>query len=605
MFDAAKGLCDTVISYQVTDEASADLGGILCLLCGKVHARAGEAVFPFCYFYSETMERKYLESAVRLARWLSRTQGRNGSWGRDGSDDPQTATVFVTTALCHAYQLVASELKAKERAMVERMIRRGAEYVYRTAIPEWMERGELGINWFIASSPALHLAYAIAGEEKYRDRAKENALLGMEQINEEGFLVGEGIAKSGGGFPWVDVACNLEVGLGALVMYSSLSGNEEVRDAVVRALETHLNFVTPSGYIDDSWGTRLGQWTLLGNKGGNGCQVALLPLRNFDARYQRAAGQNLRYMIKNMLKDGLVTTGPHAKDKEEFVPCIQPTIARANAVCHALVYSCGIPLGGAGKAVLPTEEKGWVRFYRSVNVLQVRTSALLCTISGYAAGESEGEGTPVLPTGEPAGGTISHLWNDRFGTVQAASFCRIGVHDHDLRAPTGWLTPRIEAVIDGEAYNNVFEPNATISPCGDSVTDDRLEVRVRGRLKSGGGKDSGLAYAITYRFEGGTIWKEIGVEGSRNAKVRSVEPVVFERGCDLLRVEGGVEIRHPRGSSCIVSACGGDTRVRNVRQKDMVWSHMPALYALPIVMEPTEDSDPCKMSYKIELRDWE
>ena len=121
-------------------------------------------------------------------------------------------------------------------------------------------------------------------------------MLAIQQINEDGFLVGEG-GGSGGGFPSVDVAYNLEIGLGALVVYSCLSGSDEVRDAVLKALETHLNFITPSGYIDDSWGTRMWQWTLLGNKAGSGCQTALLPLRNFDARFQRAAGQNLRYMI--------------------------------------------------------------------------------------------------------------------------------------------------------------------------------------------------------------------------------------------------------------------------------------------------------------------
>jgi hypothetical protein len=87
--------------------------------------------------------------------------------------------------------------------------------------------------------------------------------------------------------------------------------------------------------------------------------------------------------------------------------------------------------------------------------------------------------------------------------------------------------------------------------------------------------------------------------------VRSVEPIVFARGCDLLRTEGGVEIRHPAGSSCIVSVSGEDTKIRKVRRKDVAWSFMPALYALPIVIEPATAGDPCKMSYRIELQDWE
>lgn len=601
MFDVAKDLCDVLISHQVADETSADFGGILCPLCGKVHVRAGEAVFPLCYLYSETKERKYIESAVRLMKWLLEAQQENGCWGNDAGDFPELATVLLTTALCHAHRLVASELKAEEIGMLEKMIRKVAEYVYRNASFQWAEGAGPGINCLAASCPALQLAYAITGEEKYRHRAKENALSVVSQINEEGFLVGEGPRGSGSRLAAIDAGFSLEIGLGSLVVYSCLSGNEEVREGALKALETHLNFITPSGYIDDSWGTRMYEWTLLGNEEGNGCQVAFLPLRNFDARFQRAAGQNVRFMVKKMMKDGLVTTGPHEKDNADLVhgPCIKPTAARANAVCQALVYCRGVPLSREGKTILPTEEKGWVRLYRTVNVLQVRTSALLCTITGY--GGSEGEGTPIVPTG----GTISHLWNSRFGTVQAASSCMVGIQDDDLRFRNGWLTPRIEVEIDGEVFSNVFERNATISPSGDSVTNDRFEVSVRGRLKSGGGEDSGLGYAITYRFEGGTISKEIVAEGSREAKLRSVEPIVFARGCDLLKPENGVEIRHPRGSSCILSASGGDARIREVRRKDVVWSPVPALYALPIVIEAGEGADPRKISYTIELRDWE
>ena len=79
MFDAANDLCDVLMSHQVTDETSVDSGGILCPLCGEVHIRTGEALFPFCYFYSQTKERKYIESAARLIGWLFRTQNEDGS----------------------------------------------------------------------------------------------------------------------------------------------------------------------------------------------------------------------------------------------------------------------------------------------------------------------------------------------------------------------------------------------------------------------------------------------------------------------------------------------------------------------------------------------
>lgn len=603
MFDAAKELCDALIRHQVTEGSSGDFGGILCPHCEKAHARAGEAVFPLCYFYSETKDRKYLEAAVRLMGWLCRAQNEDGSWGKDSDGVSKADTVFLTTALCHTLQLVAGELDAEERGRLERMIGAGAESIYRNASPEWAETGEPGINCFAASCPALELAATITGEEKYRKRAKENAIAVTKRINEDGFLVGEG-ASPASGRPSVDVACDLEIGLGSLVVYSCLTGHEEVRDAALESLRVHLDFITPTGYIDGSWGTKVSEWMLLGNQWGSGCQTALLPLRCFDARFQRAAGQNLRFMLKNMVKDGLVTTGPHAKNNPDYVPCILPTVSRTKAACYGLIYSCGVPLCQSGKTLLPAEEKGWARFRRTVNVLQVRTSALLCTVAGYAGGGSKGVRRPIAP----AGGTITHLWHARFGTVQAAS-CPTpngaGTPKADRASGRGCVTPRIEAEIDGLVFSNIFEADAAISVEDHAMSDDQVEVRVTGHLKSPEGEDSGLDYAILYRFEGSTIRKEIEVRGRREATVRSVEPVVFGRSCDLLFGQNAVESRCPRGSSLVLTASAETTKVRKASRNDVIWNALPALYVLPIVVEPVQSTNPWRMTYQIDLRDWE
>ncbi len=611
MFDVGKELCDALMRHQVRDEGSPDFGAISCPCCRCAHARTGEATFPFCYFYTATKQEKYLQSALELSRWLARTQNDDGSWGDGISESRECATVSLTDALCHAHRLVYSQLTAEDKASLEGMLRHAAQYIYQTASLQWAESEAVGINCFALSCPALHLGSIITGEVRYADRARENALLAISRINEEGFLVGE--APSGGkrSLSGVDVALNLEVGLGALAIYSSLSGNREVREAVLSALRAHMSFITPFGSIDDSWGTRLKEWTVLGNANGYGCQVPFLALRDSDARFQRAAGQNLRFMVKNMVKDGLVTTGPHAKEKADYVPCIQSTAARATAITHTLIYSSGVPLSRARTWILPTEEKGWVRFYKSVNVLLVRTSSLLCTLSGGRFHHAEEENSPPLPSG----GTISHLWNDRFGTVQAASACLSeGVETEGAitQSAIGYLTPRIELEVANELFSNLFEPDAEISPSGTELIDDRFEVLVRGRLKSGSGKDSGLSYTIAYRFDGGRISKEITVEGPLGTslrmmsryRLRSIEPIVFGKGCDLVAAQLGVEVRHPAGASCLVIP-SESAAIRSVSGKDVVWNPTPGLFALPIILEPAKQTAPFRMTYGIELKEWE
>jgi hypothetical protein len=593
MFDVAKELCDALISCQVTDEASEDYGAIFCPAHEEAHPRTGEAVFPFCYVYAETKNERYLAAAVRLMKWLGKAQRDDGSWEMDDVDVHKLGVVSLTMALCHAHQVAAGRLHGDDLARLSRIVRRGAEYVYESAGGKCAEDHGPGVNCLTLSCPALQLAHSITGEQKYAERAKENALSVISRINEDGFLVGERVIEPCR-HPYVDVGFDLEIGLPALTVYSCLTGNQEVQDAVLKALNTHLNFVAPTGYIDNSWGMRMYKWNVLGNDDGSGCQTAFLPLRNFDARFQRAAGQNLRFMVKNMMKDGFVTDGPHVKDRPECrSPCPKESVLRANGICQALIYSSGVPLARGGRGLLPTEEKGWVRFYRTVNVLQVRTSALLCTISGYGAGE-------------PGGGTITHLWNDRFGTVQAASPFLFGCHDVDNPELNEWLTPRLELKPeDLPHFSNVFEPDAVLSVSGEQVVEDKFEVVAKGRMKSDMGRDPGLTYTMVYRFEGGKVMKEITADGVPNARLRSVEPIVFEKGCDVLPMDNGVEIKHPRGSSSILRVEGETTRIRELRRTDVIWSHGPALYAVPIVLEPAQAGPPWKMRYTIELHEWE
>ncbi|MDP2897001.1 MAG: hypothetical protein Q8Q12_10665 [bacterium] len=597
MFDVAKELCDALISHQIRDESSADWGGILCPAHGEAHSRSAEALFPFCYFYSETKEARYLDSALALLRWLSRRQKDDGSWDREEGEIPELGTVSLILALSHAYQLVERELTPRDRAIFLQTLRRAAEYVYSTATPESGRLSGADTNCLALAAPALHFAYSLTAEEKYRDRARDTALWVTQRINEDGFLLGEP-PRGSGGLPLVDIGFDLEIGLSALAVYSCLSGNEEVRDAVLESLRAHLSFITPSGYIDDSWGTRVYEWTILGTAEGHGCQVGCLALRNFDPRFQRAAGQNLRFMVKNMLRDGLVTTGPHAKDFPEYFPCVTASALRANAICQTLIYSSGVPLAQVGKWILPTEEKGWVKFYKSVNVLQVRTSALLCTITGYGAGKPQA----LFPTG----GTISHLWNERFGTVQAATSCRVRADDRGEQLLGRCLTPRIEAAIGGRLFCNLFERDAVLQFSEEDLVNDRLDVTARGRLKSSEGEDAGLTYAIAYRFDRAKIVKQIEIGGTAEAAVRIVEPIVFSKGCDVLRLEKGIEVKHPAGSSCSLTAAPHSARIRQVSREDAIRPKSPpALFALPVIIEPLESRTPCRMSYMVELHEWE
>ncbi len=59
----------------------------------------GQVMFGWCALYDETNEQKYLEAALRAARWLMKNQETNGTWEKFSNNGPKTFDSRVAWAL--------------------------------------------------------------------------------------------------------------------------------------------------------------------------------------------------------------------------------------------------------------------------------------------------------------------------------------------------------------------------------------------------------------------------------------------------------------------------------------------------------------------------
>ena len=121
-----------------------------------------------------------------------------------------------------------------------------------------MEYGN--INYPVTGAYALSLLGEMLDEPKFKAKSKELAHETLRFITvKDSFLSGEGgplYNPSKKGCFSVDLGYNVEESLPSLVMYGLLTKDEEVLNAVVRSMQTHMEFMLPDGAWDNSWGTR-------------------------------------------------------------------------------------------------------------------------------------------------------------------------------------------------------------------------------------------------------------------------------------------------------------------------------------------------------------
>jgi hypothetical protein len=567
-------LSQALLERVIGDPRDRDYGAIRCAHCNVLHTRAAEAVYPFAVVYKISGDGAYRDAAIRMGNWLIRQQEKDGGW----KETPEEWTGTTTDQLLMmvlAYEHLSGELSAGERQEWRTAIEKAADYLTAVMSPEFAS-----INYVATTTASLTAAQRLIPKAAYLQKARELARRTVSKMDEDGFLNGEG-GRDHKNKTGVDLGYDMEMSLWGLGYYAKNTGDSIVYRAVAHALTNHLFFLYPDGSLDGSWGIRSNKWTTYGGVTSDGCQVLFSLFADEDPRYATASLKNLEFLRTNM-HGGIIGYGPQHWEIFNTPPCIYPTFTKAKnlALAFDLEHRPSRRL-----SPLPTQITGWMKEFKTVDVVQVRTGQIMATLTAYGY-EDHAARTKSKYMYRPSGGTISNLWVQDHGFLQASS-----VTEYSRPEPMTFpeapgirtLSSRIEFSDTLGYFTNLFEFDARLEVDGTVNGSAPYRVKATGELKDRNWLLGGVRYNIDYEFADSSIRKTIRLTyHDARPTISIVEPIIDYKGMVFTQVDART-IRILAGRRVFeFKVESGPGELRLGYERDKYWTPFPALKACPI-----------------------
>jgi hypothetical protein len=501
--------CDTLIMHQIKGSSTLEYeGGIMCPACTGIHGRCADAIYPLAYLADKTGDVRYLDSAKALFRWSERNVIKaDGSYVNDSNNDWKGITVFAAISLGEALYYHGHILDNETKLMWTERFKIASEYMY-NYIDQLIDN--TNINYTIATVAALAIADRNLQILKYKTKANDLAHLSIKFIDNDGLIFGEGhppTVITPKECRAVDIAYNTEESLANLLTYAMIENDTAVYNEVIRAMKTHLNFMMPDGSWDDSWGSRNAKWCYWGSRSSDGCQSAYGILADKYPEFGEAALRNTILMEKCTF-NGILMGGPmYASAKEPS--CIHHTFTHAKSIATMLNHG----FAAKGGNFLPIETAQGIRTYKSIHVRQIAKGPWRATISDYDYDYDVVEGNPT-------GGALTLLWNDKAGSIMAATMTTYKLTEPTnmqipFQQPPTCQTPRLEYAQNNVYYRSINDKTAVVTHIQD---DKSITVAANGILRDGNQKGT-MSYIKQYIFTDSSVNIQIRTE-AQNAVYR-------------------------------------------------------------------------------------
>lgn len=583
-------LCEDLINLQNSNQEETSFGALYCEACSNYHTRASESILPFAAAYSESNNDKYLKSAILTGNWLIKQQQQDGSWF-ETPDKWTGTTTDQLLSLSAAYPIIKRKIHKDENEKWILSIKKGADWLVKKMNPDFAS-----INYCATTTASLRLAFKIIPDSAYAKKAKELAMLVIPKFDEDYFLTGEGNRIRGTKYG-IDLGYNMDMSLWGLGLYAKLADDELVDSYVRESLKRCIYFVYPDGSIDNSWGVRSSKWTTYGSFTADGCQILFGLYSENNPVYRKAAIENLKYFMK-MRNKGLITYGPHYKDMFNEPPCIYPTFCRAKNLALTILF--GDQTEGKIEN-LPSQKSGWARYFKTINTALVRTKKIMATITGYQYKDIR-RGADFKYMFRPSGGSISNLWVDGYGHLQASS--QTEYHKWEMNYPeidsAVSITPRIEFTDSIAYYTNLFEFDANLD-----LTEQNgiYIVESIGELKDRNRWEGGVAYTLTHKIADDYIEKEIKLRYHGNKPyIKIIEPIIQNETASFNKIdEQKVEINDSR-NKFIFELLDSEHTIGQEAKKEKFKQPFPSFKVHPLVIRiKPENSFLRNIHYRIKL----
>lgn len=588
-------LSQALLQRVIGEPNDRDYGALRCAHCNVLHTRAAEAVYPFAVVYKISGDSAYRNAAVRLGNWLIRQQEKDGSW----KETPEEWTGTTTDQLLMmvlAYEHLSGALSVEERQEWRTAMEKAADYLTAVMSPEFAS-----INYVATTTASLTAVQRLIPKTAYRQKARQLARRTVSKMDEDGFINGEG-GRNHKNKTGVDLGYDMEMSLWGLGYYAKNTGDSIVYNAAAHGLKNHLFFIYPDGSLDNSSGIRSNKWTTYGGVTSDGCQVLFSLFADEDPRYATASLKNLEFLRTNM-KGGIIGYGPQHWEIFDTPPCIYPTFTKAKNL--ALAYELE-HLETRKLSPLPTQVTGWMRYFKTLDVAQVRTGQIMATLTAYGY-EDHAARAKSKYMYRPSGGTISNLWVQDHGFLQASS-----VTEYSRPEPMTFpeapgircLTSRIEFSDTLGYFTNLFEFDARLD--GESMRGGKGPFRLTatGELKDRNWLLGGVGYRIGYEFGDTRLRKTLRLNyHDARPTIHIVEPIIDYKGMVFTQVDART-IRILAGRKVFefkMEAGAGELRLGY--ERDKYWTPFPALKACPIEILVPPPAEGCtrEVSYTISL----
>lgn len=559
---------------MISDKNDKDYGGIYCPADKSVHGRSGDAIYPFFYLADKTNNPDYLDAAQKMFQWSERTVSQaDGSWLNDPVKGAwKGTTVFYAIAIAEAIKNHGHIADAAFKDELTDRLKKAGDYIYNTFSITYGN-----INYPIAASYGLSLLGELLDIPKFRTRGRELAHAALPFITQNGILYGEGHPydqPSPKGCFSVDLGYNVEESLPSLVLYGKLTGDEEVLQAVTRALLAHMEFMLPDGGWDNSWGTRNYKWTYWGSRTSDGCQPAFALMADRDPRFYRVALKNTQ-LLKHITHKGLLQGGPHYKSHGVPV-CVHHTLCHIKALTTILDHERIYPTA-ADRVLLPRETRYGMRFFSDIQTWLIAKGKFRATVTGYDRNYNQ-------KAMHASGGALTMLWHEATGSLLTASMNKYElIEKYNMQPDTDPLsmplTPRIEWKNGDETFTNINDTSAIIE--ADEKT-DQVHVKIKAKLVNSKQQDplsGSLNCQIDYMFTDGRVNIHYRTDRASEGQTTIIFPVISPTGEKVTAADKKIEISKP-GATVLVS-CNRELQILPTTT-GRVFNFVPGMEAVPL-----------------------
>lgn len=582
---------ETLLSYQVVHADTSLNGGLMCPACARIHGRCGDAVLPLMYAAEKTSNAKYIQAAKRLMKWMENMRQPDGSWMNDVNvSDWNGTTVFAAIALYEALHHYGYLLDDSTRNVWNQQLLSAGEFILQNDFIYSRRREgmrNMNVNY---SASATYALYAIGKKFNRNDFVRKANQIASDLkgyfTEKDFFLFGEGPEiwekTRNGCFP-VDLGYNVEESLPNMMHYAEMAGDHELKELLLKSMDTHLAFMLPDGAWDNSWGTRSFKWTYWGGRTSDGFMGGYaIPDAGEHPEYYEAIRRNIS-LLKEATHNGLLYGGMHYKTAG-MKPCIHHTFGHAKALASFL----SLPVATPPRVLLPRDKEYGVKYFKDINTWLVSEDDWRATITGFDA-EYKVKGT------HPMGGALSMLWHKKTGPVFAATMNKFSM----IEAPNmqSYLqenkmpgTPRVELLENGVMYSNLDDLHAEIN---DHQKGDAHIFSISTHLVNSEQAYSSFGNSvveITYTFYAGNILIRCKGDKSLAGKgIKLVLPVISDPEEKVQRT--GNELSIKKQNCSLILKSNSILQIAPTDPNGRIFNPVPGFSFIPVVIEPGPDGE--------------